>query len=90
MKRCLTGGREKAMRLRYTGLIDEYIETVGCRINIQIAATYDEVADKTRIYLATRLSIKAGKFKAVYNILPVQITGYMPRTCAGLYAKIKG
>lgn len=37
----------------YTGLIDEYIETVGCRINIQIAMTYDEAADKTRIYLAT-------------------------------------
>lgn len=37
----------------YTGLIDEYIETVGCKINIQIAMTYDELLDKTRIYLAT-------------------------------------
>ena len=37
----------------YTGLIDEYIETVGCKINIQIAMTYDELAEKTRIYLAT-------------------------------------
>lgn len=37
----------------YTGLIDEYIETVGCKINIQIAMTYDEQAEKTRIYLAT-------------------------------------
>ena len=37
----------------YTGLIDEYIETVGCKINIQIAMTYDELLDKTKIYLAT-------------------------------------
>ena len=37
----------------YTGLINEYIETVGCKINIQIAMTYDELSDKTRIYLAT-------------------------------------
>jgi hypothetical protein len=37
----------------YTGLIDEYIETVGCKINIQIAMTYDELSEKTRIYLAT-------------------------------------
>jgi hypothetical protein len=37
----------------YTGLIDEYIETVGCKINIQIAMTYDEGTDKTKIYLAS-------------------------------------
>lgn len=37
----------------YTGLIDEYIESVGCKINIQVAMTYDEQLDKTRIYLAT-------------------------------------
>lgn len=37
----------------YTGLIDEYIEFVGCKINIQIAFTYDEQTDKTRIYLAS-------------------------------------
>jgi hypothetical protein len=37
----------------YTGLIDEYIETVGCKINIQIAMTYDELLEKTKIYLAT-------------------------------------
>ena len=37
----------------YTGLIDEYIETVGCKINIQIAMTYDELSEKTKIYLAT-------------------------------------
>lgn len=37
----------------YTGLIDEYIETVGCKINIQIAMTYDEIQEKTVIYFAT-------------------------------------
>ncbi len=37
----------------YTGLIDEYIETVGCKINIQIAMTYDELSEKTKIYLAS-------------------------------------
>lgn len=37
----------------YTGLIDEYIETVGCKINIQIAMTCDELLGKTKIYLAT-------------------------------------
>jgi hypothetical protein len=37
----------------YTGLIEEFIETVGCKINIQIAMTYDEQLEKTRIYLAS-------------------------------------
>lgn len=37
----------------YTGLIDEYIETVGYKINIQIAMTYDEQSDRTKVYLAT-------------------------------------
>ncbi|CUH91723.1 YwmB family TATA-box binding protein [Herbinix luporum] len=37
----------------YTGLIDEYVEAAGCKINIQIAMTYDEQLDKTRIYFAT-------------------------------------
>lgn len=37
----------------YTGLIDEYIDTVGCKINIQIAMTYDEQSEMTRVYLAT-------------------------------------
>lgn len=37
----------------YTGLIDEYIETLGCKINIQIAMTYDEESEKTKIYLAS-------------------------------------
>jgi hypothetical protein len=34
-------------------LIDEYVEAAGCKINIQIAMTYDEQLDKTRIYFAT-------------------------------------
>jgi hypothetical protein len=37
----------------YTGLIHEYIETVGCKINIQISITYNELTNKTRITLAT-------------------------------------
>jgi len=37
----------------YTGLINEYIESVGCKINIQVAMTYDEQLNKTQIYLAT-------------------------------------
>lgn len=39
----------------YTGLINEYIETVGCKVNIQIAMTYDEQSLRTKIYLATPL-----------------------------------
>lgn len=37
----------------YTGLINEYILSLGSKINIQIAVTYDEQAGKTRVYLAT-------------------------------------
>lgn len=37
----------------YTGLINDYIETVGCKINIQIAITYDEQLGRTKIYLAS-------------------------------------
>lgn len=37
----------------YTGMIDEYIETAGCKINLQIAMTYDDETEKTKIYLAT-------------------------------------
>lgn len=43
----------------YTGLINEYIETVGCKINIQIAMTYDEQSEKTIIYLATPIINKS-------------------------------
>ncbi len=37
----------------YTGLINEYIMTMGSKINIQIAINYDEEAGKTMIYLAS-------------------------------------
>lgn len=37
----------------YTGLINEYIVSMGSKINIQIAISYDEEADKTKVYLAT-------------------------------------
>lgn len=37
----------------YTGLINEYIVSMGRKINIQIAITYDEEAGKTIVYLAT-------------------------------------
>jgi len=37
----------------YTGLIDEFIESAGCKINIQIAMSNDENSKKTKIYLAS-------------------------------------
>ena len=37
----------------YTGLINEYVVSAGCKVNIQIAFTYNEVNDKTKVYLAT-------------------------------------
>lgn len=37
----------------YTGLIDEYIISLGTKVNIQVAITYDEQNDKTIITLAT-------------------------------------
>ncbi len=37
----------------YTGLINEYIMSMGSKVNIQIAITYDEQAGKTMIYLAS-------------------------------------
>lgn len=37
----------------YTGLIDEYISSLGTKVNIQVAITYDEQKDKTIITLAT-------------------------------------
>lgn len=39
----------------YTGMVKEYVKTSGVRINVQIAISYDEENDKTRIYLATPL-----------------------------------
>jgi len=37
----------------YTGLLDEYIESAGCKINIQIAMSNDEDTKKTKVYLAS-------------------------------------
>ncbi len=37
----------------YTGLISEYINSLGNKINIQIAITYDEENNKTMVTLAT-------------------------------------
>lgn len=37
----------------YTGLINEYIVSMGSKINIQIAVNYDEETGKSRVYLAT-------------------------------------
>lgn len=37
----------------YTGLLSEYITVDKSKINIQVAMTYEENTDRTRIYLAT-------------------------------------
>lgn len=37
----------------YTGLLKEYVTTLDTKINIQIAISYNEVTNKTRITLAT-------------------------------------
>lgn len=37
----------------YTGLLNEYITSAGNKINIQIAITYNELTNKTKITLAT-------------------------------------
>ena len=37
----------------YTGMLKEYVTTMDTKINIQIAISYNEVSNKTRIILAT-------------------------------------
>jgi len=37
----------------YTGMLNEYVTSVGNKINIQIAITYNELTNKTTITLAT-------------------------------------
>jgi ribosome-associated translation inhibitor RaiA len=37
----------------YTGMLKEYVTTMDTKINVQIAISYNEVTDKTRITLAT-------------------------------------
>ena len=39
----------------YTGMIGEYVEASNSKMNIQIAITYNELTDKTKVYLATPL-----------------------------------
>jgi hypothetical protein len=37
----------------YTGMLNEYVTTLGNKINVQIAITYNELTNKTKITLAT-------------------------------------
>lgn len=37
----------------YTGLLNEYIVSMDSKVNIQIAITYNEITDKTKVTLAT-------------------------------------
>jgi hypothetical protein len=37
----------------YTGMLNDYVSTMGNKINVQIAITYNELTNKTRITLAT-------------------------------------
>ena len=37
----------------YTGLLNEYIVSIGRKVNIQIAISYNELTNKTRVTLAT-------------------------------------
>lgn len=37
----------------YTGMLKEYISTMGNKINVQVAITYNEMKNRTRIVLAT-------------------------------------
>lgn len=42
----------------YTGMLKEYITSMGTNINIQIAITYNELTNKTKIELATPVLIE--------------------------------
>jgi len=37
----------------YTGMLNDYVESMGNKINIQIAITYNEITNKTTVTLAT-------------------------------------
>lgn len=37
----------------YTGLLDEYVTSMGTKINIHVAIHYDETTDSTNVYLGT-------------------------------------
>lgn len=40
----------------YTGMLNDYVTSVGNKINIQIAITYNEITNKTKISLATPIN----------------------------------
>lgn len=40
----------------YTGMLNEYVTTMGNKINVQIAITYNELTNKTKISLATPIN----------------------------------
>lgn len=40
----------------YTGMLNEYVTSMGNKINIQIAITYNEISNKTKITLATPIN----------------------------------
>lgn len=40
----------------YTGMLNDYITTMGNKINVQIAITYNELTNKTKISLATPIN----------------------------------
>lgn len=37
----------------FTGLLNDYVVSAGQKVNIQVAITYNEISDKTIVYLAT-------------------------------------
>jgi hypothetical protein len=37
----------------YSGLLDEYVTSLGTKINIHVAINYDELTDSTNVYLGT-------------------------------------
>lgn len=37
----------------FTGLLNDYVVSAGQKVNIQVAITYNEISDKTTVYLAT-------------------------------------
>lgn len=37
----------------YSGLLDEYVTSLGTKINIHVAMNYDEATDTTHVYLGT-------------------------------------
>jgi predicted RNA-binding protein Jag len=40
----------------YTGMLNDYVTSMGNKINVQIAITYNELTNKTKIALATPIN----------------------------------